>query len=174
MNLQRLIERYISYRQALGEKFGGGAAILRAFGRTVGSQVDIGGVHAEQIAAFLAGARPITNYWHNKYRALFGFYSFASSTVSRANFVYFLSSITITSKGLSPTFSGRCFPASAQVASWALPLLSCDVPSGRLNLAWPSLMNTATEAGCSCITDFSCGPYLARSTRTWSLLRTTL
>jgi integrase/recombinase XerD len=79
MNLQQLIERYISYRQALGEKFGGGAAILRAFGRTVGSQVDIGGVRAEQIAAFLAAARPITNYWHNKYRALFGFYSFAKS-----------------------------------------------------------------------------------------------
>jgi hypothetical protein len=49
MNLQQLIERYISYRQALGEKFGGGAAILRAFGRTVGSPVDIGGVRAEQI-----------------------------------------------------------------------------------------------------------------------------
>jgi integrase/recombinase XerD len=79
MNLQQLIERYISYRQALGEKNGGGAAILRAFGRTVGSQVDIGGVHAEQIAAFLAGARPTTNHWHNKYRALFGFYSFAKS-----------------------------------------------------------------------------------------------
>jgi integrase/recombinase XerD len=79
MNLQQLIERYISYRQALGEKFGGGAAILRAFGRAVGSQADIGGVSAEQIAAFLAGARPITNYWHNKYRALFGFYSFAKS-----------------------------------------------------------------------------------------------
>ena len=79
MNLQQLIERYISYRQALGEKFDGGAAILRAFVRTVGSQADIGCVRAEQIAAFLAGARPITNYWHNKYRALFGFYSFAKS-----------------------------------------------------------------------------------------------
>ena len=45
----------------------------------MGSQADIGGVRAEQIAAFLAGTRPITNYWHNKYRALFGFYSFAKS-----------------------------------------------------------------------------------------------
>ena len=48
------------------------------------------------------------------------------------------------------------------------------VPSGNVNLVWPSVTNTATEAGCSCITDFSCGPYLARSTRTWSLLMTTL
>jgi hypothetical protein len=31
-------------------------------------------------------------------------------------FVYFLNSITITSNGVSPTFSGRCFPASAQTA----------------------------------------------------------
>jgi integrase/recombinase XerD len=77
MNLQQLIERYISYRQTLGDKFERSAAILRAFGRTVGAQADIGGVSAEQIAAFLAGTRPITNYWHNKYRALFGFYSFA-------------------------------------------------------------------------------------------------
>ena len=79
MNLQQLIERYISYRQTLGDKFEGSAAILRAFVRTVGNQEDIGGVRAVQIAAFLAGTRPITNYWHNKYRALLGFYSFAKS-----------------------------------------------------------------------------------------------
>jgi integrase/recombinase XerD len=79
MNLQHLVERYISYRQTLGEKFERSAAILRAFVRTVGTQEDIGGVRAEQIAAFLAGTRPITNYWHNKYRALLGFYRFAKS-----------------------------------------------------------------------------------------------
>jgi integrase len=79
LNLQQLIERYIGYRQALGEKFDGGAAILRAFGRTMGSQADVSGVRAEQVAAFLAGTGPITNYWHSKYRALFGFYSFAQS-----------------------------------------------------------------------------------------------
>jgi integrase/recombinase XerD len=79
MNLQQLIERYISYRQTLGDKFEGSAAILRAFVRTVGNQEDIGGVRAVQIAAFLAGTRPITNYWHKKYRVLRGFYSFAKS-----------------------------------------------------------------------------------------------
>ena len=79
MNLQQLIERYIGYRQTLGEKFERSAAILRAFVRTVGDQEDIGGVRAEHIAAFLAGTRPISNYWHNKYRALLGFYSFAKS-----------------------------------------------------------------------------------------------
>jgi hypothetical protein len=79
MNLQKLIERYISHRRALGEKFDSAAAILRAFVRTVGSQADVGGVRAEQIAVFLAGTGPITSYWHNKYRALFGFYSFALS-----------------------------------------------------------------------------------------------
>ena len=79
MNLQQLIERYISYRQTLGNNFERSAAILRAFVRTVGTQEDIGGVRADQIAAFLAGTRPITSYWHNKYRALLGFYSFAKS-----------------------------------------------------------------------------------------------
>lgn len=79
MNLQQLIERYISYRQTLGDEFEGSAAILRAFVRALGAQEDVGDVRAEQIAAFLAGTRPISNYWHNKYRALLGFYSFAKS-----------------------------------------------------------------------------------------------
>jgi integrase len=79
MNLQQLIEHYITYRQALGERFQSHAAILRAFARSIGSQTDVGDVRAEQIAAFFKGTGPITSYWHNKYRALLGFYSFAKS-----------------------------------------------------------------------------------------------
>ena len=37
MNLEQLIERYISYRQSLGERFSGSAFILRAFSRFMGS-----------------------------------------------------------------------------------------------------------------------------------------
>jgi integrase/recombinase XerD len=79
MNLQQLIERYINYRQALGERFHSNAAILRAFGCAIGPLVEVGDVRAEQIGTFLAGAGPITGHWHNKYRALLGFYRYAIS-----------------------------------------------------------------------------------------------
>lgn len=79
MNLQKLIERYINYRQVLGARFYGSAAILRAFGRFIDSEANIGDVRAEQVSAYLFGDGPITSYWHNKYRALLGFYRFAQS-----------------------------------------------------------------------------------------------
>ena len=37
MNLHELIERYIAYRQTLGERFKTNASILRAFGRAIGA-----------------------------------------------------------------------------------------------------------------------------------------
>jgi len=77
MNLQKLIERYINYRQALGERFYSQAAILHAFSRSVGAQTDVGGVLAKQVADFLACKGPITGYWHNKYQALSGFYRYS-------------------------------------------------------------------------------------------------
>jgi len=79
MNLEQLIERYVSYRQALGERFHSNAFILRAFARSIGSQADVGDEHSEQIATFLAGTGSLTSTWHNKYQALLGFYRFAKS-----------------------------------------------------------------------------------------------
>jgi integrase/recombinase XerD len=79
VNLQQLIERYIGYRQALGERFHSNAAILRAFGRIIGPLAEVGDVRAEQTSIFLAGTGPITGNWHNKYRALLGFYRYAIS-----------------------------------------------------------------------------------------------
>jgi integrase/recombinase XerD len=78
MNLQQLIEQYVSYRQALGERCCT-AAILRAFGRALGAAADVGDVRAEQVEAFLAGTGLITDYWHIKYRALLGLYNYAVS-----------------------------------------------------------------------------------------------
>lgn len=78
MNLQLLIERYISYRQALGERFKTNASILRTFGRVIGSRVDIAAVRAEQVRAFLAGAGPVTSAWHSRHNALLGFYRYAT------------------------------------------------------------------------------------------------
>jgi site-specific recombinase XerD len=77
MKLQSLIERYITYRQTLGEKFQTNAIILRAFGRTIGARADIAAVRAEQVRAFLDGTRPITSAWHVRHNALLGFYRYA-------------------------------------------------------------------------------------------------
>jgi integrase/recombinase XerD len=79
MNLHQLIERYVAYRQALGERFQTNATILRAFGRAIGARADVAGVQAEQVAAFLAGTGPITSAWHIRYNALLGFYRYATS-----------------------------------------------------------------------------------------------
>lgn len=78
-NLSELIERYISYRQALGERFVTSASILRAFARSIGPQAATGDVRADQVSAFLAGAGPLTNTWYIKYGALKGFYNFAKT-----------------------------------------------------------------------------------------------
>src|SRR3954469_16900141 len=79
MNLRPLIEQYVAFRQALGERFQNNAAILRAFGRVLGADVDIGEVGPERVNAFLAGTGPITSYWHIKHNALRGFYGYAVS-----------------------------------------------------------------------------------------------
>ena len=77
MNLQPLIERYIAYRQALGESFKTNAVILRAFGRAIGARADIAAVRARQVRAFLDGKGPITRAWYVRHSALLGFYRYA-------------------------------------------------------------------------------------------------
>src|SRR4029450_3645327 len=67
-------------------------------------------------------------------------------------------SIRTTSNGLSVRFSGRCLPATFHTDCPAFTSRSSDLPSGSVNLIRPSVMNTAIELGCSCMTDFSCGP----------------
>lgn len=79
MNLQQLIEQFISYRISMGESQGANGRVLRAFGRAVGAGVDITGVSAEQVAAFLAGTGPLTRHWHFKHSILRVFYRYAIS-----------------------------------------------------------------------------------------------
>lgn len=71
MNLQPLIEQYIAYRPALGEKFKANATVLRAFGRAIGARADVAEVRPPQVSTFLASAGPITS-------ALRGFYRYAT------------------------------------------------------------------------------------------------
>ncbi len=79
MKLRQLVEHYITFRQALGERFRTNAAYLRGFARSVGGQADVTDVRAEQVSAFLAGAGPITSGWFVRHNALLGFYRYAQS-----------------------------------------------------------------------------------------------
>ena len=79
MKLQPLIERYIAYRQALGESFKTNASVLRAFGRAVGARAAIAAVGARQVRAFLDGTGPITRAWFGRHSALLGFSCYAST-----------------------------------------------------------------------------------------------
>jgi integrase/recombinase XerD len=79
MNLQLLIEQYITHRRSLGEAQGSNGRALRAFGRTIGAGADIADVRGEQVDAFLAGTGPITLNWHIKHSTLRAFYRYAVS-----------------------------------------------------------------------------------------------
>lgn len=79
MTLGDLIEKYISFRQSLGERCHTNGRILRAFGRAVGVGIPATNVCSAQVDAFLAGAGPVTSVWHIKHSALRGFYAYAIS-----------------------------------------------------------------------------------------------
>jgi integrase/recombinase XerD len=77
MKLQTLVEQYVAFRRALGERCITNAGILKAFGRAVGPEIAIAEVRAEQVEAFLRGSGPVTSAWHVRYAALSGLYRYA-------------------------------------------------------------------------------------------------
>jgi site-specific recombinase XerD len=79
MNLQRLIEQYISFQQSLGSVFTTDAITLRAFGRARGSQASIASVCPKHVDAFLGKARPVTTTWFGKLSRLRQFFKYAVS-----------------------------------------------------------------------------------------------
>ena len=79
MNLQRLIERYISYQRSLGSSFRGDASVLRAFGRARGPRASVASVRVRHVDAFLGKARPVTRTWFEKLSCLRGFFRYAVS-----------------------------------------------------------------------------------------------
>jgi integrase/recombinase XerD len=85
MILHELIERYIVYRQTLGERFKTNASILRAFRRAIGVSAAVSDVRPEQVESFLLGVGPVTSAWHARYSALLGFYRYAINRGHVAN-----------------------------------------------------------------------------------------
>jgi len=79
MNILSLVDQYVTYRQALGEKFKTNSSVLFAFARAVGIEKNTPDISKSQVAAFLAGSGPITHSWFVRHNALQGFYRYAIS-----------------------------------------------------------------------------------------------
>jgi site-specific recombinase XerD len=79
MNLQHLLEQYISFQRSLGSPFVSDAAVLRAFGRSLGSRASVAGVQIRHVNAFLGKARPVTRTWFTKLGCLRCFFQYALS-----------------------------------------------------------------------------------------------
>jgi len=79
MNLQRLIQKYLTYQRSLGWRPPSHGGHLGKFGRFIGARADIADVRPKQVQAFLAGDGPITRTWHVKYGILRPFYRYAMS-----------------------------------------------------------------------------------------------
>jgi site-specific recombinase XerD len=75
MKLFKLINQYIIYRQALGEKFKTNSAYCKA----MGGDKPINKITDKMVNKFLYGNSPITSGWFVKHTALLGFYQYAIS-----------------------------------------------------------------------------------------------
>jgi integrase/recombinase XerD len=79
VKLQQLVDRYVKYRQALGDGFASAAKDLRAFARFIGPTADLTAVRPKQVKLFLDGRRPGTRSWHVRYGNLSRFYRYVLS-----------------------------------------------------------------------------------------------
>lgn len=76
MRLSEAITQYVEYKQSMGMRFHTEARTLRSFCRTAGD-VALPDIEADRVHAYIAGAGPVTRFWHRKHDALRGFYRFA-------------------------------------------------------------------------------------------------
>jgi integrase/recombinase XerD len=76
MKLSRALGAYVAYKQSLGMRFTTEARTLKSFYRSL-DDVDVNQVEPARVCAYLAGAGPVTRFWHRKLGALRGFYRFA-------------------------------------------------------------------------------------------------
>lgn len=78
MKVGKMIERYISYRKSLGEKFTTNACILRSFVRYMGAENDASSITRESSELFLlAPTGMVTANWFCKHTALKGLFQWA-------------------------------------------------------------------------------------------------
>ncbi len=76
MKLSALAAQYVAYKQSMGIRFHTEARTLQSFCRAMGD-IAVAEIAAESVQAYLAGAGPVTRFWHRKHEVLRGFYRFA-------------------------------------------------------------------------------------------------
>jgi site-specific recombinase XerD len=76
MKLSEVTGQYVTYKQSMGMRFCTEERTLKSFCRAMGDIV-IAEVDAARALAFIAGAGPVTRFWHRKREVLVGFYRFA-------------------------------------------------------------------------------------------------
>lgn len=76
MKLSTLTSQYVAYKQAMGMRFHTEAHTLQSFCRTMGD-IAVADIVADRVHAYIAGAGPVTRFWHRKYEVLRGFYRYA-------------------------------------------------------------------------------------------------
>jgi site-specific recombinase XerD len=76
MKLSTLTSQYVAYKQAMGMRFHTEARTLQSFCRAM-ADIAVADIAADRVHAYIAGAGPVTRFWHRKYEVLRGFYRFA-------------------------------------------------------------------------------------------------
>ncbi len=76
MKLCELTAQYVTHKQSMGMRFRTEQGILKSFCRAMGD-IAMADVQAARLLAFIAGAGPVTRFWHRKHEVLVGFYRFA-------------------------------------------------------------------------------------------------
>ena len=77
MKLSALASQYVAYKQGMGMRFHTEARTLRSFCQFMGD-ITMAEITADSVHAYIAGAGPVTRFWHRKYEVLRGFYRFAA------------------------------------------------------------------------------------------------
>jgi integrase/recombinase XerD len=79
MKIRLVCQQYVAFRKTLGERCVVNGRYVKAFGRAMGSDVDIAKVQADKVNTFLNGNGPLTTSWQVRHNALLGFYRYAIS-----------------------------------------------------------------------------------------------
>jgi len=114
-----VIAQYGALRKAMGEHFDRAESVLKTFGRQMEPDSDIEDIHADRVAAFLAGTGPVTRYWHRKHGVLRGLYTYA---ISRG--IVAASPLPPTVPKLPPALSRMSTRTTNSAASCAPPRLT--------------------------------------------------
>lgn len=78
MKLSVIASQYVAHKQDMGMRFHTEARTLRSFSQAMGD-TSIAEITADQVHTYIAGAGPVTRFWHRKYGVLSGFYRFATA-----------------------------------------------------------------------------------------------